>query len=74
MTAEQAISDISALPFDEQLKVVQAIWDRLPDSSTLKPTDDARRELERRVASYTSDPSTLMTESQLRERMRLSDS
>ena len=74
MTAEQAISDISSLPFDEQLKVVQAIWDRLPESSTLTPNNDAKRELDRRVAKYTTDPSTLMTETQLREKMRLSDS
>ena len=72
MTAEQAISDISALPFDEQLRVVQAIWDRLPASTTLSPSDDAQRELKRRVARYTEDPSTLMTETQLRERMRSS--
>jgi putative addiction module component (TIGR02574 family) len=73
MTVEQAIADISALPIDEQLRVVQAIWDRLPESATLTPSDDARKELERRVANYMSDPSTLMTEAQLRERMRASD-
>ncbi|MCU0718107.1 MAG: addiction module protein [Pirellula sp.] len=73
MTAEQAIADISALPIDDQLRVVQAIWDRLPDSSTLSLNDDARMELERRVANYTADPSTLMTEDQLRARMRSSD-
>ena len=72
MTAEQAITDISALPFDEQLRVIQAIWDRLPESSTLTLSDDAQRELSRRVAKYTADPSTLMTETQLREKMRSS--
>lgn len=73
MTAEQAIADISALSVDEQLRVVQAIWDRLPETSTLSLNDGARRELERRVASYTEDPSTLMTEEQLRARMRSTD-
>jgi len=66
MTAEQAISNISELPFDEQLKVVQAIWDRLPEASALTLNDNARRELDRRVASYNSGPSTLMTESHSR--------
>jgi putative addiction module component (TIGR02574 family) len=73
MTVEQAISDISSLPFDDQLKVVQAIWDRLPESSTLALSDAARSELARRVANYTADPTTLMTENQLRARMRSSD-
>ena len=66
MTADQAISNISELPFDEQLKVVQAVWDRLPESSTLTLNDNARKELDRRVASYNSGPSTLMTESHSR--------
>lgn len=52
MSVEQAISDISALPLDDQLKVVQAIWDRLPESSTLALSDAAHSELARRVASY----------------------
>lgn len=73
MTVEQAISDISLLPLDDQLKVVQAIWDRLPESSTLALSDAARSELVRRVASYTAAPTSLMTEAQLRAKMRSSD-
>lgn len=73
MTVEQAIADISALPLDDQLKVVQAIWDRLPESSVPALSNAARAELARRVSSYTADPSTLMTETQLRARMRSSD-
>lgn len=59
MTTEQAISDISALPLDDQLKADQVIWDKLPESSTLALGDAARDELACRVASYTADPSTL---------------
>lgn len=74
MTVEQAISDISALSVDEQLTVVQAIWDRLPESTTPSLSSEAQRELDRRVAKYQADPSTLMTESELRDRMRASQS
>ena len=35
MTVEQAISDISSLPLEEQLLVVQAIWDRMPQDAGL---------------------------------------
>ena len=73
MSVEQVIADISALPLEDQLKVVQAIWDRLPDSSSLEIGDAARHELDRRVARYHGDPTTLMTEAQLRARMRSSD-
>jgi hypothetical protein len=35
MTFEQAINDISALPLNDQLRNVQAIWDRLADGLAL---------------------------------------
>ena len=35
MTFEQAINDISALPLNDQLRIVQAIWDRLADGLAL---------------------------------------
>lgn len=70
---EQVVADISALPLEDQLKVVQAIWDRLPDYSSLEIGDAARQELDRRVARYRDDPTTLMTEVQLRARIRSSD-
>lgn len=73
MTVEQAMSDFSALPFDDQLKLVQAIWGRLPESSTLELSDAARSELARPVASYTAAPSTPRAEAQLRTKMRSSD-
>lgn len=73
MAAEQAISDISALPIEDQLRVVRAIWGSLPESASLGLSDDAHRELHRRVAKYSDDPSTLLTEAQFQEKMRASD-
>ncbi len=72
MTAEQAISDISALPIDEQLRIVRAIWSSLPEAVGPTPSDDACRELNRRVEKYSADPATLLTEEQFREKMRSS--
>ena len=73
MTAEQAISDVSALPIEDQLRVLRAIWGSLPESASLSLSEDARRELDRRVVKYSADPSTLLTEAQFREKIRASD-
>ncbi len=70
MTVEQAITDISALSIDDQLRVVQAIWDHMPDDATTALSDAQRAELERREARYKSDPSSLLTETELREQVK----
>ncbi len=70
MTVEQAISDISSLPLEEQLLVVQAIWDRMPQDAGTTLTDRQRAELDRRLESYRANPDSLLTESQLREQIR----
>lgn len=70
MTVEQAISDISSLPLEDQLTVVQAVWDRMPRDAGTSLTDDQRAELERRLAGYRANPDSALTESQLRKQIR----
>lgn len=70
MTVEQAINDISALPPSDQLRIVQAIWDRLADGVGTELSDSQRAELDRRWAEYKADPSTALTEDEFRERIR----
>ncbi|KAA1257068.1 putative addiction module component [Rubripirellula obstinata] len=74
MTVEQAINDISALPLNDQLLVVQAIWDRLPDGVGTELTESQRAELDRRWAEYKADPSTALSEEEFRERIRVARS
>lgn len=71
MTVEQAITDISALPPSDQLRIVQAIWDRLPDGIGTELTDSQRAELDRRWAEYKAKPSTALSEEEFRERIRV---
>jgi putative addiction module component (TIGR02574 family) len=70
MTVEQAISDIASLPLEVQLRVIQAIWDRMPQDAGTTLTDRQRAELERRLANYRANPDSAVTESQLREQVR----
>ncbi len=69
MTVEQAISDIVSLPIDDQLRVVQAIWDRMPQDAGTALTDRQRAELDRRLADYRANPDSALTGSQLRKQI-----
>jgi putative addiction module component (TIGR02574 family) len=71
MAVEKAINDISALPPSDQLRIVQAIWDRLADGVGTELSDSQRAELDRRWAEYKADPLTALTEEEFRERIRV---
>ena len=71
MTVEQAINDISALPPNDQLRIVQAIWDQLADGVGTELSDSQRVELDRRWAEYKANPSTELSEEEFRERIRV---
>ena len=71
MTVEQTINDISSLPPNDQLRIVQAIWDRLADGVGTGLSDSQRAELDRRWSEYKADPSTALSEEEFRERIRV---
>ena len=71
MTVEQVINHISALPPSDQLRVVQAIWDRLPKDVGTELSAAQQAELYRRWAEYKADPSSALTEDEFRERIRI---
>ena len=70
MSVEQTINDITALPVDEQLRIVHAIWDRLPSDAGTNLSERQKQELDRRWASYQSDPSSALTEQEFRQQVR----
>ena len=71
MTVEQVINEISALPPSDQIRVVQAIWDRLPKDAGTELSAAHQAELDRRWAEYKADPSSALTEKEFRERIRI---
>jgi putative addiction module component (TIGR02574 family) len=71
MTVEQVINEMTALTPSEQLRVVQAIWDRLPWAVGTELTAYQNAELERRWETYKSDPATALTEEDFKERIRI---
>ena len=70
MSIEQAINSISALSISEQLQVVNAIWDNLPeDVSDLMPATE-KVILEERLAKFQNDPTNLISEEELKTELR----
>lgn len=70
MSVEDVINFISALPTSDQLRVVQAIWDRLPREVGTKLTSEQKVELDRRWAEFKANPDRCLTEDEFRTRIR----
>lgn len=71
MTVDQVIRDLSTLPPLDQMRIVQAIWDKLPEALGTELTSAQREELNRRWDEYKLDPSSALTEDEFREQVRL---
>ena len=69
MNIEQTISDISALPIGDRLRMVHAIWDTLPDDADLPVSPKQQAELDRRLAAHRDDPSTAVSHEELMRRI-----
>jgi putative addiction module component (TIGR02574 family) len=69
VTAEQLIIDASTLPVSERLRVVQAIWDSLPENAVPTPNAEIKSEFDRRMENYRLNPETAMTLDELRFRL-----
>lgn len=65
------VAEILALPVEERVKLVEAIWDSIasfPDAVPL--TDWQRRELDRRLAEVDADPDGGSTLEEVFDRLR----
>jgi putative addiction module component (TIGR02574 family) len=68
VNAEQLIIDASTLPASERLRVVQAIWDSLPENAVPTLNAEIKSEFDRRMENYRLNPETAMTLDELRVR------
>ncbi len=69
MNLDRTITDLSALPVGDRLRVVHAIWDTLPDDVDLSTTPGQQAELDRRLAAHRADPSTAISHEELMRRV-----
>ena len=65
------INELKALPLQDRLKVVEAVWDSIDeDSSEVPLTSEQRAELDRRMAAHEANPDSALTWDQVLERLR----
>lgn len=69
VTAEQVLADAATLSVSERLRIVQAIWDSLPENVLPTPGSDIKSEFDRRMQNYRQNPASAMTLDELRRRL-----
>jgi putative addiction module component (TIGR02574 family) len=56
------LAEITSLPVEERLSIVEAIWDSIEaDEVSLPLSDEHREELDRRLAAYAANPSAVVS-------------
>ncbi len=56
MDIQQTLADLSALPIDDRLRLVQLLWDSIPAEAEVRVSDDQQIELNRRIEAHDADP------------------
>ena len=69
MTAEQILADADAVSVSERLRVVQALWDSLPENVLPTPNSEIKSEFDRRMENYRQNPDSGMTLDELGRRL-----
>ena len=69
MTAEQVLADAASLSVSERLRIVQVIWDSLPENVVPTPSSEIKSVFDRRMQNYRQNPDSAMTLEELRRRL-----
>jgi putative addiction module component (TIGR02574 family) len=71
MDSNQSVNEILALPADERLRIVEAIWDSIAAEPDAIPVTQAqKREIEARLEEYRRDPSIAIPWESAKRRLR----
>ena len=70
MNVDQTISDLASLPINDRVRVIQAVWDTLPQDADIGVSPDQQAELDRRVAAHDADPDSSISREELMRRLR----
>jgi len=66
----QALTELTALPIHDRLRVVESLWDSIPPDSPVEISPDQRAELQRRIAAHERSPGQLLTWDEVLDRLR----
>ena len=66
----RTIDELRSVSVEDRLRVVEAVWDSLPEVAGMPVSPQQRAELNRRLDELESDPENLLTWDQVLERLR----
>ena len=66
----RTIEDLRSLSVDDRMRVVQAVWDSLPEQASVPTSTKQAEEWNRRLDAYEADPEDLLTWDEVLERLR----
>jgi putative addiction module component (TIGR02574 family) len=62
------LDQVRELPLDEQLELVEALWDSISDRNAVPgPTDAQKAELDRRLADHAANPEDVVPWDEVKE-------
>jgi len=70
MDIQQTLADLSALPIDDRLRLVQLLWDSIPADAEMTVSDNQQIELNRRIAAHDADPDSAISREDLERRLK----
>jgi putative addiction module component (TIGR02574 family) len=70
MNLDQTISLLTSLPVGDRLRLVQAVWESLPDDIDMRLSKQQQAEVERRVRDHDANPSSSISRDELVRQLR----
>ena len=61
MDLDETLSELTALPVRDRLRVVESLWDSIEPDTPVSPSPDQRDEINRRIAAPEANPSDGLT-------------
>jgi putative addiction module component (TIGR02574 family) len=66
----RTIDELRTLSINDRLRVVEAVWDSLPEESAIPLSPEQRVELNRRLDAYEANPEDLLSWNDVLEQLR----
>jgi len=67
---DRTLSELTALPVADRLRVVESLWDSIPAETPLPISPEQREEIRRRIAAYERAPDNTLTWGEVLDRLR----
>ncbi|MAT72947.1 MAG: toxin [Planctomycetaceae bacterium] len=73
MNLNQTLTELTALPLDDRLRVVESLWNSMGPEEPVTLSPEQRAELDRRIAAHEANPDELLSWDQVLDRLRASE-